>query len=185
MRADGHHGLSSKRSSGRFPRHSIIDDIIKRALTSAGLPSQLEPVGLTRSDGKRADGVTLVPWFRGASLAWDATVVDALAPSNILRSSKHPGSTVIAAEERNTTKYQELTDRGYIFKPVALEVQGRAGPSTEKFLFDLGKRPIKETHNKKAYSQLIQRLSIAIQMGNAASVMGTLPEQCRELLILE
>ena len=111
VRADGRHGLSCKRSSGRFPRHSMINDTIKRALTSAGLPSQLESVGLTRSDGKRADGVTLVPWFRGASLPWDATVVDALAPSIILRSSNHPGSIVIAAEERKTTKYQELTDR--------------------------------------------------------------------------
>ena len=148
VRADGRHGLSCKKSSGRFPRHSMINDIIKRALTSAGLPFQLEPVGLTRSDGKRADGVTLIPWFRGASLAWDATVVDALAPSNILRSSNHPGSTVIAAEERKTTKYQELTDRGYIFQPIAFEVQGRAGPSTEKFLFDLGKRLIKETQQE-------------------------------------
>ena len=122
----------------------MINDIIKRALTSADLPSQLEPVGLTRSDEKRVDGVTPVPWFRGASLAWDATVVDALAPSNILRCSNHPGSIVIAAEERKATRYQELTDRGYIFQPIAFEVQGRAGPSTEKLLFDLGKRLIKE-----------------------------------------
>ena len=47
VQEDGKHGLACKKSAGRHPRHSMINDIVKRALASAGLPSQLEPVGLT------------------------------------------------------------------------------------------------------------------------------------------
>src|SRR6218665_2935563 len=40
-----------------------------------------EPPGLLRSDGKRPDGLTLIPWQAGRSLIWDATVIDTLAAS--------------------------------------------------------------------------------------------------------
>ena len=48
----GLHPLSCHLSAGRFPRHSALNDIIKRGLETAGFPSQLEPVGLDRGDGK-------------------------------------------------------------------------------------------------------------------------------------
>jgi hypothetical protein len=57
----GHHGLSCRKSTGRHSRHGNINDIIKRALVSAEIPSILEPTGCCRSDGKRADG-TLERW---------------------------------------------------------------------------------------------------------------------------
>ena len=41
----------------------------------------LEPRGLYRTDGKRADGVTMIPLEMGKRLLWEVTVVDALAPS--------------------------------------------------------------------------------------------------------
>ena len=42
-------------------RHSEANLIIMKTLSSAGYPSSLEPVGLSRSDGKRPDGVINVP----------------------------------------------------------------------------------------------------------------------------
>ena len=47
------------------------------------LPSMLEPRGLYRTDGKRPDGVTMIPWEMCKQLVWDVTVVDALAPSRL------------------------------------------------------------------------------------------------------
>ena len=46
----GLHGLSCRYSAGRFPRHSAMNDVVKRALQKAGLPSVLEPPGLDRGD---------------------------------------------------------------------------------------------------------------------------------------
>ena len=57
----GTHAYSCKRSSSRIIRHNYINDIIRRALTQAGVPSMKEPHGLVRDDGKRPDGLTLLP----------------------------------------------------------------------------------------------------------------------------
>ncbi|XP_063371156.1 zinc finger protein 596-like [Cydia amplana] len=46
-----------------------------KALVSANVPCVLEPPGLCRTDGKRPDGLTLVPWQKGRCLLWDATCV--------------------------------------------------------------------------------------------------------------
>jgi len=53
----GLHGLSCIKNTGRFPRHSAINSILKWSLTRIGLPSVLEPVGLTRD--RRPGGLTL------------------------------------------------------------------------------------------------------------------------------
>ena len=50
------HALSCRRSEGRHQRHAALNDVIKRGLSSAHVPSRLEPTGLNRSDGKRPDG---------------------------------------------------------------------------------------------------------------------------------
>ena len=46
-------------------------------------PTVKEPAGLARTDGKRPDGATLIPWTRGKPLAWDITVPDTYARSYI------------------------------------------------------------------------------------------------------
>ena len=63
--SNGTHGLSCRKSQGRHSRHSTLNDIIHRALNTAHIPSRLEPADIQRSDGKRPDGITLVPWGRG------------------------------------------------------------------------------------------------------------------------
>ena len=45
--AVGLHGLSCKKSEGRHCCHSSINDILHRALSSAQVPSRLEPSGLS------------------------------------------------------------------------------------------------------------------------------------------
>ena len=56
------HGLSCKYSAGRFPRHSAMNDVFKRVLQKASLPSVLEPPGLDRGDGSRHDGIAVFPF---------------------------------------------------------------------------------------------------------------------------
>ncbi|KAJ0169558.1 hypothetical protein K1T71_014743 [Dendrolimus kikuchii] len=73
MRARQEFGIS--KSAGRIPRHAGLNDIIRRALVSADVPAVLEPNGLIRDDGKRPDGMTLIPWSLGRPLVWDVTLV--------------------------------------------------------------------------------------------------------------
>jgi len=70
-----------KRASSRIARHQQLNDLVTRALVSAGVPVIKEPVGLTRRDGKWPDGVTQIPWQAGKLMAWDVTVVSTLADS--------------------------------------------------------------------------------------------------------
>ena len=48
-----------------------MSDFVARAMASAGIPSTKEPLGLSRSDGKRPDGLSLVPWEAGMPLTWE------------------------------------------------------------------------------------------------------------------
>ncbi|XP_074039515.1 uncharacterized protein [Leptinotarsa decemlineata] len=78
----GTHGLSCRFSAGRLSRHYAINDLIKRALTSAKIPAILEPIGSSRDDGKRPDGMTLVPWKNGKSVVWDLSRYISNLPSS-------------------------------------------------------------------------------------------------------
>ena len=64
----GLHPLSCRFSAGRLPRHYALNDIIKRALSSAVFNAVLEPVGLDSVDGMRPDGMTVFPFSRGKCL---------------------------------------------------------------------------------------------------------------------
>ena len=47
----------------------------------------------------------MIPWEMGKLLAWDVTVVDALAPSRVNQDSLcNPGTTATAAEARKIEK---------------------------------------------------------------------------------
>ena len=172
--SNGLHGLSCRKSAGRFTRHTLLNNLFKQALSTIHIPSVLEPPGLTRSDGKRPDGVTTVPWKRGRVLAWDVTVVDATAPSRI--SSFVAAKAATDAEERKIAKYSDLTDQGYLFQPLAFECQGGAGESTAKFVAELGKSMIHAKEEPNAAQYFRQRLSITLQKTNAACILGTLAD---------
>ena len=117
------------------------------------MPSLLEPRGLYRTDGKRPDGVIMTPWEMGEQLVWDVTVVDALAPSRLNQGSLcNPGTTATVAEARKIEKYRELLDNGYIFQPVASEVQGSLGESSEIFITRLCKLLCRSHDDQRAGS---------------------------------
>ena len=165
----GQHALICRKTKSRFSRHSLGNDAIHRALASADVPSTLEPLGLCRSDGKRPDGLTLFPWSRGKSLLWDFTCIHRLAAS-YNRCATAPGAVIAAlAEERKASKYSELA-RQYIVQPVAVETLGGLGPSTLRFLTELGRRITSVSGDKRAAEFLRQRIGIAVQAGNASCV---------------
>ena len=97
-----------------------MNDIIKRALSSAGFNAVLEPVGLDRGDGKRPNGMTVFPFSRGKCLIWDCTCVDSFSPSALALTATEPGSASRSAEVRKNLKYEGLCDR-YIFQAIAIE----------------------------------------------------------------
>jgi len=93
--------------------------LINRALIRAEIPSSKEPLGLSRYDGKRTDGLTLVPWYSGHSATWDATVVHTLTASYVAQSAVQAGKAAEIAADRKSAKYSGLSS-SHIFIPVAV-----------------------------------------------------------------
>jgi len=54
-------------------RHARINALIHRAVIRAEVPATKEPQSVSRDDGKRPDGLTLVPWQSGRSATWNST----------------------------------------------------------------------------------------------------------------
>ena len=171
----GTHGLSCRYSQGRHFRHAAVNDIVHRSLVAAKIPARLEPSGLQRSDGKRPDGVTVVPWRSGKLLIWDVTCPDTFSPSYTSIATSEAGAVAASAEGRKQSKYTCL-EPIYSFTPVANESAGACGPLTLEFLKDLGRRLSRVTGEASSYTYLLQRLSVAVQRGNSASILGTCAE---------
>ena len=167
----GHHGLSCKFNSGRLARHANLNDVVKRALAAANMPSWLEPVGLDRSDGRRPDGLTVFPFSSGRSLCWDATCVDTFAPSHLTECAGRAGAAAEEAEREKRAKYSEIGLR-HRFEPLAVETTGVLGPTSLKFVSELGNRIRQCTGERRETQWLFQRISLAVARGNAAAVLA-------------
>ena len=66
------HGLDCR----RHVRHSAINEIhvVHRAPQAAGVPSLIEPNGLSQDDWKRPDGATIISFNKGKCLVWDVNL---------------------------------------------------------------------------------------------------------------
>ena len=166
----GYHLLSCYFNDGRLPRHAALNDIICRALKSLGSPSTLEPVGLDRGDGLRPDGITIFPFSHGRALCWDATCVNTFAEVSVNDNAVEAGRAAATAERDKRTKYANFARR-YRFEPVAIETSGVFGP-TSKVIQEIGKRISEKTGEPRETNWLKQRLSIAVQRGNAISILS-------------
>ena len=119
--------------------------------------------GLSRSDGKRPNGLSLVPWEAGKPLTWDVTVICPLADSAAAREA---GSAAEEAATRKTAKYSSIQAH-HIFQPVAVESLGPINASGRVFLSKLGRKLADQSGDDREISFLFQRLSVLIQRYNA------------------
>jgi hypothetical protein len=120
--------------------------------------------------------MTLVPWNKGQPLVWDVTVVDTLADSYVLKTSEVSGFAPEMACKRKHNKYRSIISSNYIFKGLAFETLGPWCKETIDFINVTGDRLIAESGNSKSKKFLFERISLAIQRGNAASFRGTFPD---------
>jgi hypothetical protein len=164
----GTRGLSCFKSSSRFSRHTEINSMINRSLTSIHVNSTLGP--------KRPNGMTSVPWSKGQPLVWDVTVVDAPADSYVLKTSEVSGFAAEMTCKRKHSKYSSIISSNYIFKSLAFETLGPWCKEAIDFINVIGNRLTAESGDSKSKKFLFERSSLAIQRGNAPSIRGTFPD---------
>ena len=76
------------------------------------------------------------------------------------------------AEARKRAKYAELATTHH-FIPLAVESSGVFGLEARMFFQELGRCIKDESGEPQAHQYLLQRISVAVQQGNAAAVLGT------------
>ena len=163
--AQGLHGFVCKKAPGRPARHRALNDLVARSMVSGGIPCTKEPLGLSRSDGKRPDGLSLVPWKAGKPLTWDVTVICPLADSCVAAAARESGSVAEEAATRKTAKYSNIQAR-HIFQSVAVESLGPINASG-RVLSKLGRKLADQSGDDREISFLFRRLSVLIQRYNA------------------
>jgi len=151
-----------KRAPGRSVRHHVLNDLIAGAVASAGIPATKEPQGLLQSDGKCPDGLMLIPWQAGRSMAWDVTVCCPLAESYMKAAAWEAGSAAEIVAAPKSTKYAEL-ENCYIFQPIAVESIDPINNSAASFLGILHRRIADISGEVREVSNLFQQLSVLIQ----------------------
>jgi hypothetical protein len=78
--------------------------------------------------------------------------------------------------KRKHNKYRSIISSNYIFKGLAFETLGPWCKETIDFINVIGDRLIAESGDSKSKKFLFERISLAIQRGNAASIRGTFPD---------
>ena len=98
--------------------------------------------------------------------------MDTLCDTFVLDSAREACQAAKTAETKKKNKYKTL-ENNYIFAPIAVETYGSWGPESLKFIKEVGKKIQENTGEKRATAYLIRSISMSIQRGNAASIMGT------------
>ena len=164
-----------------------MNDLIWRAIRKAQIPATKEPVCLSRTDGKRPNGATLIPWTRGKPLAWDLTVPDTYAQSHIAETADNAGAAAAESAVNKSTKYACLTATHHFvpiaietggpwnsacltathhFVPIVIEMGGPRNSEAAALVTDLGRRITQVTLEPLEAQYLFQRISITLQRGD-------------------
>ena len=102
---------------------------------------------------------------------WDGTCPDTLAPSYNKLATREIGLVAEEAENKKHTKYAQL-EESHCFVPVAVETLGVSGSEARSFLQELGRRIANATQDPLSHLYLRQRISVAVQRGNAAASLS-------------
>ena len=119
--------------------------------------------------GKRPDGMTITPWQAGQTLVWDITCPD----TYVVLATREVGAVATSAGVKKSNKYEELAWTHHVAPLATIETSGMFSPGIQEFVTELGRQPIRVSGDPLARFHMIQQISIAVQRGNAASVLGT------------
>ena len=166
--AAGVHGLSCRHGDGRVTRHALVNQVLVEGFRAAAIPTRREPTHLTLQDGKRPDGVTLIPYSNGKALIWDATIWSTLSGSQMAATARKSGAAAERAAAEKLRKYATFA-LDYTVMPLAFETHGPLAADTTKFLSELALKIARERRCKRAGTFFQQRLCMAAvqRRGNA------------------
>ena len=104
-------------------------------------------------------------------LVWDATCPDTLAPSHSTLAVREAGAVAADAEYKKTLKYMHFNS-SHCFVLVAVETLGVFGKAARHFFKEVAQCVKLAADDSLAHQYLVERISMDVQRGNAAGVLG-------------
>ena len=170
----GRHGLSCPKKTETYAQ---VGSIVRDCLDSLSV-SHYELSDYREASGNPPEGTKLTPWRCGQPLVWDITVVDTFAPHHSSLIEEGPGAVANRIETVKTVEQLRLLST-HSYVPLVIETTGVFGTETAKFFKELARRMRLISRDSREHSSLLQKISIAIQCGNAAAI-----QQQFELILL-
>jgi hypothetical protein len=103
-------------------------------------------------------------------------IVNTLADSSVLKTSEVSDFAAEMACKRKHSKYSSIISSNYILNGLVFETLDPWCKEAIDFINVIGNRLIAESGDSKSKKFLFERISLAIQRGNAASIRGTFPD---------
>ena len=110
---------------------------------------------------------------RGKPIAWDVTVPDTYAESHVSSTAVTPGAAANRAALSKMDKYTKLAST-HIFCQFAIQTAGAWHETAIEVTQEIGRRITVVTEDTRETEFLFQRLSMALQRGNAVSFQNTM-----------
>ena len=99
--------------------------------------------------------------------------MDTLAPSHQALAARESQAFAVDGESKKHYKYTHLESTHH-FVPVAVETLGALGPEASSLLNAIVRRISLACGEERAHVFLLQRVAVAVQRGNAASVLESM-----------
>ena len=164
----GRHGLSCRKKGEHYIE---VSNILRDCLNTVRV-DHYELSDYSESNRNSSEGTKLTPWRCGQSLVWDIAVVDTFAPHHSSLIGDGPGAVANRIETVKTVKQLGLLST-HCYIPLVIETTGMFGTETAKFFKEIARRMRLISGDSGEHSLLLQKISIAIQCGNAAAISAT------------
>ena len=168
MHCNDDHGI-------RAGRHDRIRDRIHEEAQRASLNPTKELPGIVPGSNSRPADIYVPHWPDGRRVAFDVSVTSPTQEALLPRAAEAAATAIEARKaSKNRTHFEHCRAQGVFFQPLVVESFGGWDPVATSFLKQLatvearrwGKSPATEIKH------FFQRLSIALQRGNAAVLIA-------------
>ena len=176
----GDHAMNCAWQGERIARHNWLRDELFNTAVAACLGPTREGRALLPGEGGKPADVFLPHWAQGKDAALDVTVVNPLQAAMVNEAAEAAGHALQAAHKRKLDKSWEPCNRqGIVFLPLAVESLGAWHQSAVKEVKKLASAKARHSGDDESVEipRLFQKLSVALQRGNAALLNNRVPHQ--------
>ena len=156
-------------------RHDRIRDRIFAEAQHASLNPTKEMPGLIPGSASRPADVFVENWVDGRKVAFDVSVVSPTQEAILHRAADIPGAAIeMRKASKRRAHFDHCRAQGIFFQPLVVETFGGWDKDAAKFLKEIARQDARRWGKEGALEikHFFQRLSVALQRGNAALLIS-------------